>query len=279
MLEMPLLAIEIGFDPIIFNIGSLEIGWHGVMVVLAVLTGIGVSLWLAKGSGIKRDTIYSLAPWAVLGGIVGARLFHVIDYFGSTYVHDPARIFHFWAGLSILGAVLGGTLAAAIYSRVTRVSLSALADVITPGLLLAQVVGRIGCIINGDAYGKPTSLPWGLVYTHPNAASTTLLNVAGHPSPAYEIILDLMIFAVIWKLRGRLRPEGSLFLLYLCIYSVGRFGIEFTRAVGSAQINVGGVLHSPHFITMITLVVCLTLFIRRMRRDKVLSSRGEIEDI
>ena len=105
---MPLLSIEISFDPIIFNIGSLEIGWHGVMVVLAVLTGIGVSMWLAKGTDIKKETIFSLAPWAVLGGIIGARLFHVIDYFGSTYIHDPARIFHFWAGLSILGAVLGG---------------------------------------------------------------------------------------------------------------------------------------------------------------------------
>ena len=276
---MPLLSIGIGFDPIIFNLGSLEIGWHGVMVVLAVLTGIGVSMWLAKGTDIKRETIFSLAPWAVLGGIIGARLVHVIDYFGSTYIHDPARIFHFWAGLSILGAILGGTLAAAIYARITHISLGRLADVITPGLLLAQAVGRIGCIINGDAYGKETSLPWGLVYTHPNAGSTTLLGVEGHPSPVYEIILDFLIFAVIWKLRGRLKPEGSLFLLYLCIYSVGRFGIEFTRYVGSGQINIGGVIHAPHFITIITLAVCLTLLIRNMRRAKALPDGGEIEDV
>jgi phosphatidylglycerol:prolipoprotein diacylglycerol transferase len=276
---MPLLSIVIGFDPIIFNLGSMEIGWHGVMVVLAVLTGIGVSMWLAKGTDIKRETIFSLAPWAVLGGIIGARLFHVIDYFGSTYIHDPARIFHFWAGLSILGAILGGTLAAAIYSRITHISLGRLADVITPGLLLAQAVGRIGCTINGDAYGKPTTLPWGLIYTHPNAGTTTLLNVAGHPSPVYEIILDLLIFAVIWKLRGRLKPDGSLFLLYLCIYSVGRFGIEFTRYVGSGQINIGGVIHAPHFITIVTFAMCLTLLIRNMRQAKALPDGGEIEDV
>ena len=277
---MPLLSIEIGFDPIIFNIGSLEIGWHGVMVVLAVLTGIGVSMWLAKGTDIKRETIFSLAPWAVLGGIIGARLFHVVDYFGSTYIHDPARIFHFWAGLSILGAVLGVTLAAAIYVRITHISLGRLADVLTPGLLLAQAVGRIGCTINGDAAGKDTSLPWGLIYTHPNAASTTRPNVVGHPSPVYEIMLDLLIFAVIWKLRGRLKPEGSLFLIYLCLYSAGRFAIEFTRFIDvERQINVAGVLHAPHFITMITLAICLTLLIRNMRRARALPGGGEIEDV
>jgi len=168
------MSIEIGIDPILFRIGSFEIGWHGIMVVLAVIVGIGFSLWFARGAGIKREVIYSIAPWAIIGGIVGARLIHVIDYLGSTYINNPVKIFEFWSGLSIFGAILGGTLAVVIYIRIRHLSLGHLADAVAPAVILAQVVGRIGCTINGDAWGAPTSLPWAFVYPHPNAAATTL---------------------------------------------------------------------------------------------------------
>ena len=273
------MSIEIGFDPIIFNIGSFEVAWHGVMVVLAVITGVAASMWFAKGTGIKKETIIGFAPWAVLGGIIGARLFHVFDHFASTYVNDPVLIItKFYAGLSILGAILGGTLAGYIYAKITRVQLGHLADVIAPGLLLAQAVGRIGCTINGDVYGKPTTLPWALIYTHPNAGSTTILNEARHPSPVYEMIWVLIVFAIIWKLRGKLKPDGSLFLLQLCLYSIGRFGIEFTRGVSPSGVDIGG-WHSPHFITLATLAVCVPLLIYRMKKERALSQHGDIQDI
>jgi len=280
------MSIEIGIDPNLFSIGSFEIGWHGIMVVLAVIVGIGASLWFAKGAEIKREVIYSAAPWAIVGGIIGARLFHVIDYLESTYISDPELIFtQFFNGLSILGAILGGALAVFIYARITHLQLGHLADAVAPALLLAQAVGRIGCTINGDACGIPTSLPWGVVYTHEGAVAPSILiqagylpNAAAHPSPVYEIIWDLLVFALLWRLKGRLKPDGSLFLLYLSLYSFGRFFIEFTRAVTPDQINVGGLLHTPHFITITVLAVCVPLLIHRMRRARALGSGGEIED-
>jgi phosphatidylglycerol:prolipoprotein diacylglycerol transferase len=272
------MSIEIGIDPILFRIGSFEIGWHGIMVVLAVIVGIGFSLWFARGAGIKREVIYSIAPWAIIGGIIGARLFHVIDYY-DYYINNPLQIFEFWAGLSIFGAILGGTLAVFIYTRIRHLSLGRLADAMAPALILAQAVGRIGCTINGDAWGKPTSLPWAFVYTHPNAADTCLhWGVPTHPSPVYEIIWDLLVFAVLWRLRGRLKPDGSLFLLYLSIYSFGRFFIEFTRAVTSAQVNVAGLLHTPHFIALLVLAICVSLLIYRMRRARALAEPSVEEE-
>ena len=272
------MSIEIGIDPLLFSIGSFEIGWHGIMVVLAVLVGVGASLWFAKGAGIKREVIYGAAPWAIIGGIIGARLFHVIDYLGSTYISHPAQIFtQFFSGLSILGAILGGTLAAFIYVRITHLPVGRLADAVAPALLLAQAVGRIGCTINGDAYGTPTSWPWAFVYTHPDAYAP--IGVSTHPSPVYEIIWDILVFAVLWRLKGRLKPDGSLFLLYLSLYSFGRFFIEFTRAVTPNQINVGDLLHAPHFIALIVLAVCVPLLIYRMRKARVLGRGGEIEDV
>ncbi len=88
-----------------------------------------------------------------------------------------------------------------------------------------------------------------------------------------------MLFAVLLLLRGRLKPDGSLFILYLAIYSFGRFFIEFTRAVTSNQVNVAGLLHAPHFITLIVFTVCVTLLIYRMKKARALSSGGEIEDL
>jgi len=100
----------------------------------------------------------------------------------------------------------------------------------------------------------------------------------GHPSPVYEIMWNLLVFAVIWRFRGRLKPDGSLFLLYLSLYSFGRFFIEFTRAVTPAQIAVFGLLHTPHFIALLVLAVCVPLLIYRMRWARALGSGDEIED-
>lgn len=268
-----LLAINIGIDPILFYIGSFAISWHAILVILAVIVGIGVAVWLARGAGIERGLIYGMAPWAILGGIIGARLVHVLDFIPS-YIQDPVTILKFWEpGLSLFGAILGGTLAVVIYARVRRIPIGRIADLAAPGMILAQAVGRIGCTINGDAYGTPTSLPWGFTYTHPNAASTTVTwPYVGHPAPVYEIIWDLIVFAIIWRLRGRLRPDGSLFLLYLSIYSVGRFVIEFIRALPQPDVQIGvGPLHEAHFICLAVLVVCIPLLIYRMRRAKVVA--------
>jgi len=264
-MSLPILSIFISIDPILFSIGSFEIGWHGVFVVVAVIAGIGLSIWFGRGAGITREVIYSISPWAIVGGIIGARLIHVVDYYDH-YISNPLQIFQFWQGLSIFGAILGGTLAVFIYTKIRRIPLGRLADGMAPALILAQAVGRIGCVINGDAYGTETSWPWAFVYTHPNAAATTLLGVPGHPSPLYEIIWDLIVFGVLWRLRGRLKPDGSLFLLYLSLYSAGRFLIEFSRAY-SGSLGVG-VLHEAHFIALLVMAICIPLLIYRVRRAR-----------
>ncbi len=260
-------TIKIGIDPNLFDIGSLTIGWHGVMVVLAVIVGVAVPLWLAKGGSIDRNTVYAIAPWAVLGGIVGARLIHVLDSL-DYYSGHLAAAFKFWdGGVSIFGAIIGGTVAGVACAKLRGISVGGLADLTAPGLILAQAVGRIGCTINGDAYGTATSLPWGVSYTHPNAEvpPAAAAPYVGHPVPVYEIIWDLMIFALIWKLRGRIRPEGSLFLIYLSLYSFGRFFLSFLRG---GEEDVLGPLHQAHIIAIVVFGACVSLLIYWMRQPK-----------
>lgn len=276
MSEMHLLLIDVCIDPIFFNIGSFEVGWHGLMVVLAVITGIATSMWFARGTSITKEDIIGFAPWAVLGGIIGARLFHVIDCY-SLYGDNPARIFEFWHGLSILGAILGGTLAAVIYTRITHKQLGHIADVIAPALLLAVAVGRIGCTINGDAFGRETSLPWAFVYCDLPGIYAPV-GVPTHPSPVYEIFWCLIAFAVIWQLRDKLKPEGTLFLVYLILYFFGRFLIEFTRGVSEAGVDIGG-WHTPHFISLVTLAICIPLLILRIKKAGRSTNGDEVEDV
>jgi phosphatidylglycerol:prolipoprotein diacylglycerol transferase len=166
-----------------------------------------------------------------------------------------------WAGgASLFGAILGAALGEWIYSTVRRESFLRLADLAVITVPLAQATGRLGCMINGDAYGTPTSLPWGVVYTHPAAFAE--LGVAGHPAPVYEILWDLAIFGVLWRWRGRLRPDGSLFLLYLALYSFGRFFISLVRVEPDRL----GPLHEAHIIALLILAIVVPLFlVRRLR--------------
>lgn len=126
-------------------------------------------------------------------------------------------------GLAIWGAVVGGFVAVAIFAWRRRLRLGLLADIAAPGLVLAQGIGRIACVITGDAMGKPTSGPFGFAYRN-SGAMVPQLGAYYTPTPVYEMIMNLTIFAVVWRLRNRNLPDGALFLICLLLYSTGRLG-------------------------------------------------------
>ncbi len=219
--------ITVGIDPVIIRFGHFALRWYGVIVGAAV----GVGLWMAaregRRKGLRPEDFSEAATWVVIAGLIGARLLHVIDHWPHEYAENPLRVLYIWeGGLAIWGAVLGGLVALAAYAWRRRLSLGWLADIAAPGLVLAQAVGRIACIITGDAMGKPTSGPFGLAYTSPDAM-VPALGVYYTPTPIYEILMNLAIFGVIWRLRRRALPHGALFLTYLLLYSTGRFVISF----------------------------------------------------
>lgn len=220
--------IRFGLDPIIFSIGHIHLEWYGVFIAL----GIGVALWLtareAKWRGILPDVVYDGALWVIGAGVVGARLFHVIDNW-SAYAANPAAIFG-TAGLAIYGALIGGLIAVVVYARAKRLPVGRLLDAAAPAIPLAQAIARIGCFINGDNYGVPTNppLPWSVIWTSPNAMVPDR-TVAYQPAQLYEMVWDLIVFGIVWRLRGQVKSEGVLFLIYAIAYSFGRFFISFVR--------------------------------------------------
>ena len=226
--EIDMGPIVIDINPAIVQIGHFAIRWYGLAIAAAILVGFMVALHEAKRKGIPEQEVYSMGFWVVIAGIVGARLLHVVDKW-DYYLANPGAVLAFQnGGLAILGAVLGGAAAGVVYLRRRGLSIGKMADVVAPGLILGQAVGRIGCTINGDAVGAPTNLPWGFVYTNPDAMAPSL-GQAYQPTQVYEMLWDLLIFGFLWWARRRIKVDGLLFLLYLSLYSAGKFAISFWR--------------------------------------------------
>ncbi len=220
-------AITIPINPDLFHIGPLTIAWHGVFTALAVLVGILVPARMAMSRGLSADAVYDIALFAVPGGIVGARLVHVIDYW-SFFSANPWRIFAInEGGLAIWGAILGGVATGVAYAWIKKLPVRQYMDLIAFGLVLAQAVGRIGDVINGEHIANSSNLPWAFVYSHPNSPSFGL--APQHPAVLYELLMDLGILGILWALRKRPWPAGSLFFIYFSAYSLGRFLVSFLR--------------------------------------------------
>lgn len=246
--------IDIGINPIAF----LNIRWYGIFITLAIIV---IILWMAwqvrKGAKISYDTLFTAALVGIPSAIVLSRLLHVLDKW-DYYGQNPGQIIG-GSGLTAYGAVLGATLGVWIYSRFSKFQFGYFMDLIAPAIILAQAVGRVGCTINGCCYGTPTSLPWGIVYTHP--ASLAPLGRAVHPTTVYELIYNLLVFGVLVKLRGRFKPDGSLFLIYLSLYSLWRLATDFMR-VGTPFL-LG--LHQAQVIAIIVLAIAIPLLAVRTR--------------
>ncbi len=210
----------------IFHYGWLRLKWYGLLIASAVLIGVNLSMRLARARQVDPETIADLAIWLVLGAIPSARLYYVAFQW-PTYAPHPVQIFKIWeGGIAIYGAIIGGTLAAIVFAKIKQIPFWQLADICAPSVALGQAIGRWGNFFNSEAYGSRTDLPWG-VYIPKEAGYF-------HPTFLYESLWNLMVFALLMWLfvndaRHHRLKTGSIFLVYLIAYGVGRLWIEELR--------------------------------------------------
>jgi phosphatidylglycerol:prolipoprotein diacylglycerol transferase len=256
--------ITISVSPVAFTIGDFSVRWYGIMVALAIMVLVLWVLWqVRRGANISYDRVLTAAVVGIPSGIVVSRLLHVADKW-EYYGQNLGQIFGLsgLSGLTIWGAVLGAALGIWVYSRFSDFQFGYIADLTAPGIILAQTIGRVGCTLNGCCYGNETDLFCAVVYTHPESYAP--LGIPVHPTQIYEIIYLLMMFAVLLSLKGRLRPDGSLFLVYLSLYSIWRIGIALVRE--GTPFLFG--LHQAQVIGILVLAITVPIMVFRTRWGK-----------
>ena len=266
--------IEIPIGPNLFDFQAgirWVVAWHGAFTVLGVATAVYLVARWAPTRGISSDLIYSTALWAVIGGLVGARVVHIIDNW-STYGADPVSMLFIWqGGIGVWGGIIGGFFGGVAYVAITRVPRDLwgiMMDLTAPALLLAQTIGRLGDIVNGEHCAKAADHFLSMTWTHPDSLArlcqsghSLLADKGTEPVILYEIIWNAIVLAILWAMRGRLRPNGMLFALYISLYAIGRFAISFAR---EDRIWAAG-MQEAHFIALIVLAVCVPLLVYKAR--------------
>ncbi|GAB6151344.1 prolipoprotein diacylglyceryl transferase [Desulfosporosinus burensis] len=218
---------------VLFTLGGYTQRSYGVIVALAILLGVGVAYFLTSDKEY-REHLINVLLYGVLGAIIGARLWQVFFYEWGYYSLHPAEILMLWhGGMAIQGSLVGAFLVGLIYTRVHRLNFWRLADLAAPGLIFGQGIGRIACFLNGDAFGTPTNSGFGIVYPQGTSAYEVYGNQPLWPAEIWEGQWDIVVFALILIIsRWRILPQGILFLIYITLYSLGRFTLEFLRGDG-----------------------------------------------
>ncbi|MHB0878563.1 MAG: prolipoprotein diacylglyceryl transferase [Anaerolineae bacterium] len=251
----------VSIDPVIVSFGHLALRWYGIIVAAAMVLGIEVALHEAKRRGADVARLSGTSLWIVGAGLVGARLAHVLDHWDHGYARQPLQALAVWqGGLAIWGGVIGGLLALAVYAWRSKERLGLLADVAAPGVALASGLGRVACLITGDAVGRPTGGPLGIAYTNPGTM-VPRLGVYYVPTPLYELVMNTAIFAILWRLRRRRLPEGALALVYLTLYAAGRVVVTYWSGYRIAALG----LNQAQIIGLAVLALSVPALIWRLR--------------
>ena len=222
--------------PIIFQLGPITIYSFGALMALAALTAAWVVHIDLKRRGYNPELASSFVFAAAVGGLIGARLLFILEDWNN-FLAAPMKYIFTGAGFTWYGGFLGGTLAVSWVAKKNKIPWLTAADIAAPALAIAYGVGRLGCHFAGDGdWGTVTDVPWGVEYTNaiigwvdPNTGIPYPPGVRVHPTPVYEFIGSVIVFGILWLLRGKNYAAGTLAWLYLILSGLARFLVEFWR--------------------------------------------------
>jgi phosphatidylglycerol---prolipoprotein diacylglyceryl transferase len=271
--------------PHLFTIGDFTVTSFGLMMFLSFVGGAWVLARQFEKRGMDPEAAWDMLLWIALGGIVGAKLYYVGLHY-EALLEDPIRELTNRGGLVWYGGFIGGVLAFYWQVRKRNLPLVPAFDATAPALALAYAIGRMGCFLVGDDYGRPTESWVGIAFPEGYPPSTAgyfrsigtqipaeipdAAVLAVHPTQLYEVALALIMFAVLWRFSGRLRT-GRLFALYLAMYGVLRFGIEFVRA--KTDLVVLG-LTTSQIASVLLLILAAVIWARTARAPEPAAAAG-----
>lgn len=253
--------------PVLIHLGNFKIYSYGFFVALGIIAATLYLMSRVKRKGGSPETVIDLVLVTVISGVIGARLAYILLYDPRYYLEHPGRIFMLQeGGLAFYGAFILGLLAAVIFLRKAKIPVLGFLDLVAPALALGYAVARIGCFLNGCCYGRPTELPWGVVFP-------VVDGLRRHPTQLYSVLAGLLIFAFLeWKTRKGIRFQGQIFSLFLILYGLLRAGIEFLRE--NAQITGGPATASLAALALAAAGAVFYFVLKRLPREGCAARRG-----
>ncbi len=291
-ISFPGLGITINVSPTAFKIGSVEIKWYALCIMLGFALAIVYVLVQGKKQGFKSDTFIDLAIIAMVFGLIGARLYYVLFRLDQ-YIKDPISILYIWkGGLAIYGGVILAVLASFVYCRVKKQPFLKLADIAAPALLIGQGIGRWGNFFNQEAFGVNTGLPWGMtgniVAENIRSEAADIKDRFGilldsskpvHPTFLYESLWCLLGVLVLWLFYKKFKKfDGEVALAYCAWYGFERMFVEGLRTdslILFANIRISQVVAAVTFVTAVVLIIVFRIKSKRGKRVKPLSPEDD----
>jgi phosphatidylglycerol---prolipoprotein diacylglyceryl transferase len=248
--------------PRLLELGPITVYTYGVLLAAAYLLGLKLAMTRAKARGLDANRVLDLGIYIIISALIGAKLLLFVTDF-RTFSANPRELLTLArSGGVFYGGLILAVVVALWYIRRIGLPLWTTCDVFAPGIALGHVVGRFGCFFAGCCYGKPTRLPWGITFTDPFAAANvgTPLGVPLHPTQLYEAGAELIIlFVLLWTERKGRPFAGRTFWLYMLLYAVSRFVIEFFR--GDADRGTVFMFSTSQFISILLAPLAIVMLV------------------
>lgn len=255
--------------PILFRLGPITIYTVGVIHALGYYVGI---YWILKHSseyGIDKDRLSEFLIILIVFSIIGARVFSIL-FDGSLkyYLQHPLAMLMLWnGGFTFYGGFIFAVIAGVLYLRKYKFDLWNIADLMAPALALGLAVGRLGCFASGDSFGKPTNLPWAVVFSNPHSMAP--VGIPLHPTQLYSVLTNSLVFITLIYLKRKQRFKGQLAFAFVLLYGVTRSFVEIFRA-DPRGVYFGGIISTSQIISLIVILVALVIYFILKRKRKLL---------
>jgi phosphatidylglycerol:prolipoprotein diacylglycerol transferase len=266
--------------PILFDFGFFQLPTYGVLLVTAFLTAIYTIVRQGRREGFDSGRLLDFSTWLIVVALVGAKVLMVLTDWRFYWDHPSELVSRstLLAGGVFYGGFIAAVLFAAWYTRLYRLPMWKVFDVYAPSVALGLGIGRLGCFSAGCDYGQPTTSALGVVFTNPLAheVAGTPLGVPLHPTQLYESLACFLIFAIlVWRYRTK-QYDGQIFILYISLYAVARFGIEFLRGDEDRGFVFNHLLSTSQFIALLALATAAGLYryLRKPRREGAVVEAG-----
>lgn len=227
--------------PILFSIGSYAVSSFFFTIMVGVLVTTFYGYWMTVRRGLQREVILDLAIWTFVGGFLGSRIFHILVEYPSYYWEKPSRVFEIWKGGFVSwGFVLSIFILFPLYGRLKKVPIWPYLDIFAISAPIVHFFIRLGCLLTGCCYGKPTDLPWAITFTNPDSTAYYFVGATPlHPTQIYDMLFGLLLFGGLNWFYRRARFAGQTFCVFVFSWHLGRFILEFFRGDADRGIFFG----------------------------------------